>query len=68
MSADKKGPFGKSKLSEILDFGPDSHVDAHVVSPSLPSNESKSFTERLKQIVKKLQEMNERIENLSNRF
>ena len=64
MSADKKGPFGKSKLSEILDFGPDSPI----ATPVNPANETGSFTDRLKQIVKNLQELNERIEIIANRF
>jgi len=64
MSADHKGPLnGKNKLSALLDFGPE-EVAVVPVSPQ----ENSSFTDRLKQIVKKLQEINERIDQLSSRF
>jgi hypothetical protein len=61
MSGQRKtpSPTGKSDiqgvLDDILNFGPD---------PQVPKDD---FSTRIKAIVKKLQEINQRIENLSQR-
>ncbi len=60
MSADHKGPLGKCKISQMLDFGPDS-------KPAPNPSDSNSFTDRLKAIVRKLQELNDRIDQLTSR-
>lgn len=65
MSADRKAPKsfgrdGKALLNEILDFGPDT------IEP-VPQHSSSHFTDRIKQIVKKLQEINKRIDDLTAR-
>lgn len=50
-------PEMQEKLDEILNFGPDhSSQDSHAV------------TERIRAIVKKLEEINQRIDKLSLRF
>jgi len=71
MSATRKMPgvFQKksqSTLNHVLDFGTDK---VHALSPKSLSNfNSDSTTERIKQIVKTLQEISKRIDNLSERF
>ena len=51
-------PFNKSRLDQILDFGEEETKE------KLSSNS----TQRLKQVVKKIDELNERIEKLTKRY
>lgn len=62
MSADHSGKTkgGKSVLNALLDFGPETSAPAPT-----PSHD---VVDRIKQIVKKLQEINQRIDDLSHRF
>jgi uncharacterized protein YaaN involved in tellurite resistance len=46
----------KETLDSILNFGPED------------ANSTSNFSERIKEIVRKLQEINRRIDNLSSRF
>ncbi len=50
----------KTNLNQLLDFGPDTE--------SLVSVESQDTTQRLKQMVKKLQELTQRVDALNNKF
>ena len=65
MSADRKAPKslggnGKTLMNDILDFGPDT-------IENVPQQTSPAFTDRIKKIVEKLQEINKRIDELTSR-
>ncbi len=75
MSADGKYPILgkhglKSVLKEMLDFGPEiteptAVVHSPLLPPSLPSHD---VTSRLRNIVKQIQDISRRIDDLSERL
>ena len=72
MSGQRKMPgvFQKkethSTLNHVLDFGPE---NKHVSTPkALSSFNNDSSLERIKKIIKTLQEISKRIDNLADRF